>query len=764
MTERTATVAIVGNPNCGKSTLFNALTGSSQRVGNWPGVTVERKEGRLPLPGGDVRLVDLPGIYALLASSDDERVARDYVLSGAPGLVIDIVDAANLERNLFLTTQLIDLQVPLLVVVNMLDAATAHGIQVDLDELAIRLGCPTVGISATESGAARVVAAAVDDAVRDPTPPTVRVEQPAAVERLASAWAGRLAAVAAGSGADPRWLALKLVERDHWATDRVLASGVFSADEIERELEALEDELGGPADIALAEARYRFIEETAAACLVRAGEGTRLSDRIDRVVLDRFLGIPIFLFAMYLLFWATVNVGGAFVDFFDIAGGTLLVEGPGRLLEAAGTPGWLVTVLAGGIGAGLQTAATFIPIVFVMFVGLSLLEDSGYMARAAFVMDRCMRWLGLPGKSFVPMLLGFGCNVPAIMATRTLENRRDRYLTIFINPFMSCSARLPVYALFGAAFFGAAAGVITFSLYLVGIVVAVLSGLLLKSTLFRGEAAPFVMELPPYHRPRLGTACLRGWQRLRVFLTRAKYIVPVVTLLAVLNAVGGPDSSSSLLSQIGRTITPVFEPMGVQEENWPATVGIFTGVLAKESVVTTLNSLYTQDAGVTSDAAGIGAGLSQAVESVSTNLQQVPASLTDPLGVGVIGGSQAAVADEVGASASVYAGLRAGFTGGRPQAYAYLLFVLLYLPCVATFAAMTREMGLRHTLLAVAFVAVVAWSAATLFYQVTVARTPVWTITPLALLGLLALAFWWIGRQRRPGAVPILEPARVSVR
>ena len=764
MTDRAGTVAIVGNPNCGKSTLFNALTGSSQRVGNWPGVTVERKEGRLVLPDGDVKLVDLPGIYALLASSDDERVARDYVLSGAPQLVIDIVDAGNLERNLFLTTQLLDLEVPLLVVVNMLDAATAQGIRIDLEALATGLGCPTVGISAIEPGAGRIVAGAIADALREPASQSVRVGQPVPVEELAAAWAERLAPVAAETGATTRWLALKLIERDDWATSRVLASGAFAADELERELESLEASLGGAADIALAEARYRFIEEVTERCLVRAGEHVSMSDRIDRVVLNRFLGIPLFFLAMYLLFWATVNVGGAFVDFFDLAGGTLLVDGFGRLLTALGSPAWLVTVLADGLGAGLQTTITFIPIVFVMFVGLSLLEDSGYMARAAFVMDRGMRWLGLPGKSFVPMLLGFGCNVPAIMATRTLENRRDRYLTIFVNPFMSCSARLPVYALFGAAFFGAAAGAVTFSLYLVGIGVAILSGLLLKRTLFQGEAAPFVMELPPYHRPRLRTACSQGWRRLLVFLTRAKYIVPVVTLLAVLNAVGGADSSGSLLSRIGRTITPVFEPMGVEEENWPATVGIFTGVLAKESVVSTLNSLYVQEGDAAEATPGVGAGLRQAAASVPAALEQVPATLVDPLGVAVIGGSQGAVADEVGASASVYAGLRAGFTGGGAQAYAYLLFVLLYLPCVATFAAMTREMGLRHTLLAVAFVAVVAWSAATLFYQAVVAHDPLWTVAPVVLLGALALSFWAIGRRRRPATTRALEPVQVAAR
>jgi len=784
-----SSIALVGNPNCGKTTLFNALTGGEQRVGNWPGVTVERKEGKLKLGDEQNTLVDLPGIYGLLASSEDERVARDYILSGEPALVIDIVDASNLERNLFLTTQLLDLRIPLVVVLNMMDLAEANGISVDVEALQRELGCPVVGVSATrkrdarrvldvaahawlqqaearaagavhgaqpQTGAAPAAAAAGPAASLD-GPAAPAVPQDPAIERLAVEWEPRLRDEAAALGTNSRWLALKLLERDSWAIDHVAAAGAMSAAEIEAATAALEEALGESADIVLAERRYQFIESVVAQSLVRPELTETRSDKADRIILNRFLGIPIFFVAMYLLFWFTINVGGAFIDFFDMVAGAILVDGFGRILEAIGSPDWLVGILADGVGAGLQTVATFIPVIFAMFLGLSLLEDSGYMARAAFVMDRFMRWIGLPGKSFVPMLVGFGCNVPAIMATRTLENRRDRYLTIFMNPYMSCGARLPVYALFGAAFFGASAGAMTFSLYLAGITVAVLTGLLLKSTLFKGEPSYFVMELPAYHLPRAHTTLRQAWRRTLIFLTRAKYIVPIVAVLAILNTVGtdgtlgNEDTSTSVLSKIGQTVTPVFEPMGVEQDNWPATVGIFTGILAKETVVGSLNSLYSQGAAGEGGEEGYSfwGSIGEAVATIPANLWGAVTSLADPLGLGLVSGSGETVAEEVGASSSIYAGLRAGFSEGKPQAYAYLLFILLYIPCVAAFAAMTREMGLRYTFLSATQIMLTAWSLATLFYQVTVAHDPFWICVALALLVVMVAVLWAMGRRSR---------------
>ena len=767
MTE-SKTIAVVGNPNSGKTTLFNGLTGSTQRVGNWPGVTVEKKEGVIRGAGREVTIVDLPGIYSLTAQSEDERVSRDYILSGEPGLVVNILDGTNLERNLYLTTQLLEMGVPVLAVVNMMDLAETGGIRIDLRQLEKGLGCPVVGISATNKSDLNRVKEAIFAAWGKQVKPEMATVFPAAVEAVLAEWEPKLGPLAQKIGATPRWIGLKLLESDLWVTGKVTVEGTLTPEQIEAGVAGIAAKMNEAAGIILADARYQWIGKVTGRAVTRPkADRVSASDRIDRVVMHRILGIPIFLAVMYLIFWFTMNIGGSFIDFFDILFGAVFVDGLGALLSAIHTPDWLVTVIAGGIGAGVQTLATFIPVIFMMFFMLSLLEDSGYMARAAFVMDRFMRWIGLPGKSFVPMLVGFGCSVPAIMATRTLENKRDRLLTIFMTPFMSCGARLPVYALFGAAFFGAGAGNMVFSLYLAGIVLAILTGLLMKKTLFKGEASHFVMELPPYHAPRFANIISYTWSRLRIFMFRTKVIVVVVAILAFLNSMGtdgsfgNEDSPNSVLAQIGKSITPVFEPMGVEKDNWPATVGIFTGIFAKEAVVGTLNSLYHQidQANAEADSAeaeaeggfDFGAGVREAFASVPEKLSEVWRSLRDPLGLGVVSSDQKAVAEEVGADQQVYGAMRRYFTQGPMQAYAYLLFILIYFPCVAALGAVLREMGKGYGWLAMSYLTVLAWIVATLFYQLTVGHQWIWIVTALALAGLIVISFAWLG-SRNGGA------------
>jgi len=457
-----------------------------------------------------------------------------------------------------------------------------------------------------------------------------------------------------------------------------------------------------------------------------------LSDRIDRWVLHRWLGIPIFLGVMYLMFFVAMNVGGAFVDFFDIGVGTIAVKGTAHLLTQLHAPGWLIGLLADGVGGGIQTTATFIPQIGLLFVFLSVLEDSGYLARAAFVMDRLMRWIGLPGKSFVPMLVGFGCNIPAIMATRTLENRRDRLMTILMNPFMSCGARLSVYALFGAAFFPRNAQNVVFLLYLIGIGAAVFTGLVMKSTLLQGIAAPFIMELPPYHLPTLKGVAIHAWGRLQAFITKAgRMIIVMVMILGLLNSVGTDgsfgkqDSTDSLLSAVGRQITPVFAPMGVRPENWPATVGIFTGTFAKEVMVGTMNSLYGQLA--QAEAAEVGeppaefdlwGGLQEAVASIPQNFAALGEQLLDPLGMGVVrrSGDEEAVAEELGVQTTTFGQMASRF-GSTTAAIAFLLFVLLYFPCVSATAAVYRETNLGWTVFIACWTTGLAYWVATFYYQ-----------------------------------------------
>ncbi|MDA3950330.1 MAG: ferrous iron transport protein B, partial [Spirochaeta sp.] len=482
-------ICLVGNPNSGKTTLFNQLTGARQRVGNWPGVTVEIVEGELGLGSRQSTVVDLPGIYSLHASSEDERVARDYLLSRRESVVVNIVDATNLERNLYLTAQLRELGVPMLVVMSMGDLARRSGISIDETHLSHHLGVPVVLIDATDDADVRRVQTVLAGMVDASAPEALSITYPAPIEAVVSEWSRRVEPLADEVAVSPRWLVVKVLEGDRGLAERLDANGLLSLADTTEARRRLEAELDEALDIVIADARFGLVHGITRDVVHRRANPETITERLDQVVLNPVLGIPIFLLAMYVVFWVTIGLGGAAIDFFDLLAGAIFVEGSRAVLLAVDAPAWTQLVLSDGIGAGLQTVATFIPIIFAMFFMLSVLENSGYMARAAFVMDRVMRWIGLPGKSFVPLLVGFGCTVPAIISTRTLESRKDRLMTVFIAPLMSCGARLPVYALFAAAFFPGIAGVVVFSLYLAGVVMAVLTGLLLKHTLFPGEAS-----------------------------------------------------------------------------------------------------------------------------------------------------------------------------------------------------------------------------------------------------------------------------------
>lgn len=764
--DKRLTIGLVGNPNCGKTTLFNALTGSRQRVGNWPGVTVERKSGAFTHQGREVEVVDLPGTYSLDViggTSLDEQVARNYVLAHEADLIVNIVDASNLERNLYLTTQLLEMRVPLILALNMTDVAEAKGVSVDVAALARELGCPVLTLVAARNQGVQGLKDFLVTQVSFALPaarPAYPAPLQAAMDELQSRLAPRL-----GAKADPQWVALKALEGDELAQKLV---GAADAEFLEglraRVEEALDDEL----DIIAADARYGFIGRVAQASVQRRDRLTRTgSDRIDQVVLNRVLGIPIFLFMMYLMFMFTINLGGAFIDFFDGVAGTIFVDGVGHLLQLLGAPLWLEVLLAKGIGGGIQTVATFIPVIGFLFIFLSLLEDSGYMARAAFVMDRFMRFIGLPGKSFVPLIVGFGCNVPAVMASRTLEGERDRLMTMAMTPFMSCGARLPVYALFAVAFFPEGGQNLVFLLYLIGIAAAVLTGLALKRTLLPGQSTPFVMELPPYHLPTAKGVLIHTWSRLQGFVLKAgKVIVPMVLVLNILNAAGTDgsfgheDSEASVLSAIGKGITPVFAPMGLHEDNWPAAVGIFTGVLAKEAVVGTLNTLYSQvaaeEAGVDTKtgAFDLWAGLGKAVDTIPEKFGELSGKVLDPLGIDIGEVKEVEAAAEAQEVSVDTFGAMARLFGSGASAFAYQVLILLYFPCVAVLGAVNREAGLRWALFVAAWSTFFGYSASVLCYQLlTFAEHPLssslW-IVGVAVLAWLALVFMGRhGRQRQ---------------
>ena len=468
---------------------------------------------------------------------------------------------------------------------------------------------------------------------------------------------------------------------------------------------------------------------------------------------------------MYLMFLFTINVSAAFIDFFDLTAQTIFVDGLSQVLQKIHTPGWLIALLADGAGGGVQTVATFIPVIGFMFLFLSILEDSGYMARAAFVMDRLMRLVGLPGKSFVPMLVGFGCNVPAIMATRTLENSRDRLMTIMMNPFMSCGARLPVYALFAAAFFPIGGQNIVFGLYILGILAAILTGLVMKKTLLKGEVSHFIMELPPYHLPRLKGVLIRTWERLQAFLWKAgRVIVLMVMILGLLNSLsfdgsfGNQDSERSVLSATSKAVTPIFSPMGLEPENWPATVGIFTGVFAKEAMVGTLNSIYSQLAGEDNPNKGAAAEkfdfwgqIQEAIATIPANLAQLPNQLLDPLGLN-IGDlqDQKTAAEKQEVDLGIFGAMVKRFDG-QAGAFAYLLFVLLYFPCVSATSAVYRETNAGWTAFIALWTTGMAYIVATSFYQIaTFSRHPGFSLFWIVLMGLTVVGVLFTLKNLRP--------------
>ena len=774
------TIAIAGNPNCGKTALFNSLTGSNQIVGNWPGVTVEKKEGQFKLDNHTIRVVDLPGIYALFANSEDERAALDYLLKGEADLVVNILDATNLERNLFLTSQLMEKGVPMVLAVNMMDIAASRGIHVDLHKLEEILGVTAIGLTAVSpkscEGFVNDLHKLLHNSRELPLPKAVKHSE--VLEKLIDEISVPLKPVADKLGASPRWTAVQYLEH----SGRVLEL----ADELGVEIphDKIEEDLGEEVEFALADSRYSYARDIAKAVIRDNTTKRTRTDKLDKLFLNRILGIPLFLIAMYLVFWFAVKVGSAFIDFFDILFGGIFVDGMTELLTKIGAPGVVVALLANGIGTGIQTVSTFIPVIFFMFLCLSFLEDSGYMSRAAFVADRFMRFLGLPGKAFVPMIVGFGCSVPALMGTRTLENKRERFLTLFLVPFMSCGARLPVYALFGAAFFGESAGTLVFGIYLTGIVIALIYGLLLRHTVFMGKESTFIMELPPYHLPKVRNLFRHAWLRLKEFVFRAgKVVLIMVTVLGFMGSVGidgsfgNNNNEKSVLSAVGTVITPVFEPFGVERDNWPASVALFTGLFAKEAIVGTLNSLYAIEGtgdGSTGSPTVKDAELAEASEnealrqaqgpessfslkstvkealvSVPANLVEVFTSIANPLGVKEAIDASAGSATDGGENEGAYKTMQAHFNRGYFQVLAYLLFILLYVPCLAAMGTAFRELGRFYGTLMMVFQTIIGWSLSVLFFQVTCGHSSAWIVTSVALLAGVVVSLVLIGRDQR---------------
>ncbi|KJG40421.1 iron transporter FeoB [Photobacterium angustum] len=713
-------ILTVGNPNSGKTTLFNGLTGAKQQVGNWAGVTVEKKTGRYQHNGDDFALTDLPGIYNLDSANDanslDEAIASRAILTTPADVIINVVDASSLERSLYMTLQLRELGRPMVVVLNKMDVLKRQRQVLDIKALEKALGCPVLALSANnmeriaefKSKLHKMLTQGV--VVKDfKLDYGQDFEQ--AVSQLESLFQNN-------DKLEPRAQGIRVLENDTLVINTMSDEDKIKACGLRATLINTVDP-----DIQVADVRYTFLHQLCQK--VRRQEGrlsNSFSNKIDSILLNRFVGIPFFFLVMYTMFMFAINIGSAFIDFFDISFGALLVDGGHYLLDDH-LPVWLVTVIADGIGGGIQTVATFIPVIACLYLFLAMLESSGYMARAAFVLDKVMQKVGLPGKAFVPLVLGFGCNVPAIMATRTLEQERERKLAAAMAPFMSCGARLPVYALFAAAFFPENGQNVVFALYLLGIAAAVLTGIILRATVYPGSSDSFIMEMPNYEFPTIRNVVIKTWQKLKRFVFGAgKTIVVVVAILSFFNSLGtdgsfgNEDTSNSVLSKAAQVVTPVLEPIGVKADNWPATVGIITGIFAKEAVVGTLNSLYAPATDDSGEEYNLVASLQEAVQSIGDNLADL--SFSDPLGieVGDLGDKQAA-AEEQGVDESVFGNIQANFVSGA-AAMSYLIFILLYTPCAAAMGAYVREFGQKFAWFIAGWTMLMAYSFATWFYQI----------------------------------------------
>ncbi|WP_353498033.1 Fe(2+) transporter permease subunit FeoB [Vibrio sp. CB1-14] len=711
------TILTVGNPNSGKTTLFNGLTGAKQQVGNWAGVTVEKKTGQYSHAGDHFELTDLPGIYALDSGNDgnsiDESIASRAVLTHPADLIINVVDATSLERSLYMTLQLRELGRPMVVVLNKMDALKRERIKLDIAGLEKALGCPVMTLSATDKDQVRALKERLHKTVvQGLTLDALSINYGAEMEQAIA----QVEPIFVSESVSPRALAIRGLEND------VMVLNALSSEQRD-EIVLAGNQTGVDIDLQVADTKYTYLHEQCKKLRRSEGKLSRsFTEKVDGFILNKYVGVPFFFVVMYLMFMFSINIGSAFIDFFDIGVGALLVDGGHYLLDDH-LPVWLVTLIADGVGGGIQTVATFIPVIAALYLFLAVLESSGYMSRAAFVLDKVMQKIGLPGKAFVPLVLGFGCNVPSIMATRTLDQERERKLAASMAPFMSCGARLPVYALFAAAFFPDSGQNVVFALYLLGIVAAVFTGLVLKHTIYPGSSDSPVMEMPDYELPTFQNVMIKTWQKLKRFVLGAgKTIVLVVTILSFLNSVGtdgsfgNEDSENSVLSKAAQVVTPVFVPMGVQQDNWPATVGIITGIFAKEAVVGTLNSLYTSSEGEEGEY-DLFASLQQAVESIPANLADL--SYSDPLGVDVGDLSDSsAVAEDQEVDSSIFGNLKGYFVTSN-AAFAYLIFILLYTPCVAAMGAYVKEFGQKYARFIAVWTMGLAYGGATLYYQVT---------------------------------------------
>jgi ferrous iron transport protein B len=656
-------VALAGNPNSGKTTLFNELTGARHYVGNWPGVTVEKKEGHFEHGEEDILLTDLPGIYSISPYTMEEIVTRKYIIDEKPDVILNIVDASNLERNLYLTIQLIEMGRPVVVALNMMDVVEKKGIGIDIDALSKRLNAPVIPITASKLGDKAglldsVVATAKNANMYFP----IEVDYGEDIEDRIEGTHALIDHLACLNKFNHRWLSLRVIEEDLEIMN-LMATG-------QKAYLNPENRHGERYEELIVKKKYELINDIVDEILIDKGRYKEtVSDKIDKIVMNKYLGMPLFILIMLGVFAFTFDVvGNRLLTLVDVFFSDILANAALRLLEGVGVSEWLVSLIVEGVIGGVGGILVFLPNIATLFLAISILEDSGYMARVAFIMDRTMRRIGLSGRAFIPMILGFGCNVPAIMSTRTLENRQDRMTAILINPFISCSARLPVYTLFASAFFPGSKVMIVFSLYFLGIAVAVMVAFVFKRTIFKSEPIPLLIELPPYRIPTPKGIGIHVWERVKEFIVKAGTLIFAASIVIwfLLNYnLGGPAAfTDSFAASVGKFIAPIFAPLGFG--NWRAALSLLTGIVAKEVIVSNMSIAY---------GAGAGSGLSL-MEALSTSFS--------PL-----------------------------------SAYSFMVYVLLYVPCIGVISVIKKETGSwKWTGFSVAYQLVIAWVISFGVYQI----------------------------------------------
>jgi ferrous iron transport protein B len=708
-------IAVAGNPNSGKSTLINSLAGTRLHVGNWPGVTVEKREASFERRDERIALVDLPGTYSLSPYSQEEVVARDYLVEERPDVIIDVVDATNLERNLYLTIQLLELEIPVVVALNIHDEAERMGYRIDVTAMERALGVRIIPTVATKGTGLEVLLDAATAAAGDPSRHRPRrLNYGGDIEAAAEAL---MAEVLRGhpdlAGKYPgRWLAFKLLEGDRRVIDEAGLQGIEPL--VARAAEHLISAHGEDVESLMADARYARATGLTREVLTKPDvRKIELTEKIDRIALNRFLGIPLFLAAMWLVFKLTFDVSAPFADWLGTVTAGPFTRWTRVLVGLVHGPDWLISLVTDGVIAGVGSVLVFVPVIFAMMFFITFLEGSGYMARAAFVMDRAMHSMGLHGKSFIPMLLGFGCNVPAIYATRTLENPRDKALTALLIPLMSCGARLPVYILFVAAFFPSRSGTVLWSLYVLGIVLAVLMGILFKRTLFRGDSPMFIMELPPYRMPSGKSLAIHTWEKGKHFLLKAGTYILAVSVLVwfLLNLPWGVEQKKdSYMGTVGQAIAPVFKPLGFG--TWEAASSLVAGVIAKEIVVGTMGEIYAP--GKAEAPAGPAPSLSEDLREIGTSFAEAGKNVFT--NVFSTAGIKSLQAEEDEGTTDLRSVVSKTFT--PLSAYAFMAFVLLYMPCIVAAAAFKHEFGTWKWFgVAFAYQTILAWSMAFFIYQ-----------------------------------------------